>query len=149
VCCRSHFEGLFWLRGEYVPLCRIVADEVYRFGWLQAFGAHAVICTARRGDAVVLDRMYCSDMFNEAERIETVLTTVGWRRLQEALIAANFWSLPPFVHPRGVLDGYDLVVEGRRRNVFRATRLTNPDREELRRLGRVAFDIAGLDRVRL
>jgi len=79
-----------------------------------------------------------------------VLPIGDWRRLQDALITANFWSLPPMVSSQGAwLDGYNVIVEGRRGNVFRATTLINPDVDELWQICRVAFDLAGLVDVRL
>jgi hypothetical protein len=148
VCCGSHRP--FYRRDGHAPLCRVAGDEVYRFEWVQAFGEHATICIVRRGEAITVDRSYHQGMFNKAERFEAMLTLADWRRVQDALIAANFWSLPPFVQSQWLhLDGYDVIVEGRLRDIFRATQLFNPDVDELWRLCRVAFDVAGLTGIRL
>ena len=61
-----------------------------------------------------------------------------------------FWCLPPVVQPENLwLDGHAMVVEGRLHSVFRATLLENPETDELRQLGRIAFDLAGLAHVPL
>ena len=88
----------------------------------------------RDGDEVSVYRAYLAD----------------WQLLYDALAAANFWSLSPDVPSRGLwLDGHDITVEGRRGEAFKATTLRHPDVDELRQLGRVAFDLAGLAEVRL
>jgi hypothetical protein len=116
---------------------------------MRAFGEHAVVCVARSGREVTLDCSYYGGRFSLAERVVVALTIEDWRRLQDALIEARFWSLPPTVPSGGALDGYELIVEGRRGSVFRTTRMTNPSAAELRQLGRVAFDLAGPAEVRL
>jgi hypothetical protein len=47
------------------------------------------------------------------------------------------------------LDGYDVIVEGRRGNEFKASRLVMPDVDVLCHLVGVAFDLGGLAEVRL
>ncbi len=132
------------------PLCRADGDEVYRITYEQAFGEHASIRIARSRHKVRLDRTWHAGRFNEGERFAATLTITEWRQLLDALAAANFWSLPAVVYPESAtLDGYELIVEGRRGNLFKATRLINPDIEELWRIGRIAFDIAGLAAARL
>ncbi|MBV9014701.1 MAG: hypothetical protein JO058_03500 [Alphaproteobacteria bacterium] len=47
------------------------------------------------------------------------------------------------------LDGFWLVVEGRRGEQFHASRFRHPDAEEYWQLGRIAFDLGGLGEVEL
>jgi hypothetical protein len=67
------------------------------------------------------------------------------------LTEANFWSLKSLIGPAGVvgLEGYNLLVEGQRSNVYRSSFMASPRAAELRQLGQAAFDIAGLTGVRL
>src|SRR3954452_525531 len=105
----------FWSPADEPPLCQIEADEVYRFFYMQAFGEHAMILVGKRRDEVTVERRYYPGLFcNEAERFEALLTEADWQRLQRALAAAEFWSLPRHIHPDGLwLDGYDMIVEAR------------------------------------
>jgi hypothetical protein len=77
------------------------ADEAYWFFYTQAFGAHAVILIGKRRDEITVERRYHAGMFNEAERLEALLSDADWRRLQDALAAVDFWSLPREVRPQG------------------------------------------------
>jgi hypothetical protein len=149
VCCRSGQIMLFSFKPE--PLCRVAGDEVYRFCWTAARGAHSEVCIARDGGDVALIGNYCAGPFDCTESIAAILTIEEWRKLRDALSEANFWSLKPLIGPAGVVgvDGYNLLVEGRRSNVYRSTFMANPSAAELRQLGRAAFDIAGLTGVRL
>src|SRR4051794_32206871 len=91
-CCRSDQQLWFRQRDECQPLCRVAGDEVYRFSYMRGFGEHAIICIARRGDGFIVDAAYYADIYNEAEPFEASLLVSDWRRLEDALIAANFWS---------------------------------------------------------
>jgi hypothetical protein len=81
---------------------------------------------------------------------EALLSGADWRRLQDALAAVDFWCLPREVRPQGgCLDGYNMIVEGRRGDEFRATKFDHSDVQEIWNLCRTAFDIGGLADVRL
>jgi len=64
-----------------------------------------------------------------------------WARLQEAVIAANFWALDPTGEQRG-LDGACWTIEGRRKDVFRAVHRWSPH-GAIHALGRLLFAFAG------
>jgi hypothetical protein len=149
-CCRSRHSTFFSLYGHPEPLCQVTGVEVYRFHWMQAFGAHADVCIARSGTEIMLSRGYHPAVSADVERFNATLTIDEWRRLQNALIEANFWSLERSIYPVdiAILDGYELVVEGRRNNAYTATLMVNPRAAELRQLGQVAFDMAGLASIR-
>ena len=149
-CCRM--ERPWWLERDKdePPLCRVDADEVYRFLYTHSFGRHASIRIGKRRDEITVVRSYYAGMFNKAERCGALLTEADWERVQAAIAAADFWSLPRFVPSMGAwLDGFWLVVEGRRGERFHASRFPNPDVEEYWQLGRLAFDLGGLVEVDL
>jgi hypothetical protein len=132
------------------PLCRVEGGEVYRFLYMQAFGRHASIRIAKRRDEITVERGYYAGRFREPQRFVALLRDTDWDRLQDAVAAARFWSQPRIVRPRGIcLDGFELVVEARRGGTFRVSRFVNPDVPQFWRLGRLAFDLAGLDDVPL
>jgi hypothetical protein len=144
-CCRIEWPS--WLQGckREPRLCCIDADEVYRFLYSHAFGRHASIRIGKRRDEITVERSYYEGMFSEPERFRALLTEGDWERVQAAIAAADFWSLPRLVEPCGIyLDGFHLLVEGRRGERFHASRFRQPDVEEHWRLGRLAFDLSGL-----
>jgi len=146
-CCRM--EPPLWHDVSEPPLCRVEGEEVFRFHYRHAFGAHATIRIGKRRDEIIVDRSYHPDTFDEAERFTALLTDADWDQLQGAVAAADFWSLPRYVRPRLLcLDGYELLVEARRGGRFRVSRFKNPDVLEYRELARTAFDLAGCRRPR-
>jgi len=78
-----------------VPLCRSWGTEVYRFTWDSSFDGNAVVRIARFSDEIMLSRVYRPSHFARTERSDASLTVADWARLQDALIAANFWVLEP------------------------------------------------------
>jgi hypothetical protein len=109
-CCR--IQRPYWLDNTEPPLCRIEGEEVYRFLYMHAFGAHPSIRIAKRRDEITVERRYYARMFNEPEFFAALLTEADWMCLQNALTAADFWALPPVVRSQGMwLDGYDVIVE--------------------------------------
>jgi hypothetical protein len=64
-------------------------------------------------------------------------------RLQDAAIGANFWALDPFEMPGGP-DGVRWTIEGRRKEIYRAVRRWCSG-GAVWSLGRLIFDLAGLD----
>jgi hypothetical protein len=147
-CCRMVHRRWFY-RNE-PPLCQVQADEVYRLFYDHAFGEHAVILIGRRRDEVTVERRYFGSTFSKAEGFRALLTDAEWQRWLDAVMAAEFWSLPRQVCPEGMwLDGYNVIVEARRDTEFRAVDFSNPDVERFWMLGRVAFDLGGLPDVLL
>ena len=93
-CCRAHCMVRSLGDGE-VPLCRSWGTEVYRFTWDSSFDGDAVVRIARFSDEIMLSRVYRPSHFARTERSDASLTVADWARLQDALIAANFWVLEP------------------------------------------------------
>jgi hypothetical protein len=62
---------------------------------------------ARRGPSTHWFRVPASD----DAPAEAALSSSAWDRLQDALIAANFWTLDPVDEQRG-LDGANWLIEG-------------------------------------
>jgi hypothetical protein len=75
------------------------------------------------------------------------LRTADWARLEDAIVAANFWMLDESDGHRGC-DGADWMVAGRRRHDYHLVRRWSPG-GALYDLGRLPFDVTGLYEVRL
>ena len=139
-CCRAHC--LFRSLGDgEVPLCRSWGTEVYRFTWDSSFDGDAVVRIAQIGDQIRLSLVYRSSRFADTERREATAAPADWARLQEAVIAANFWALDPTGEQRG-LDGACWTIEGRRKDIFRAVHRWSPH-GAIHDLGRLFFALAG------
>jgi hypothetical protein len=127
LCCRA--QGRYrLLREDEEPLCRTMPTEaeVYRFTWRSSFDGTAVVRIGRRGDEITLRCVYRSSLFGDADRRQVPLTMSDWGRLQDALIAMSFWALDPEERRLG-LDGSDWLIEGRRKNIYRAVSRWSPD----------------------
>lgn len=74
-------------------------------------------------------------------------TPAEWSRMEDAVVAANFWMLDERGGPRG-LDGSTWCFAGRRRHEYHYISRWCPD-GALRDLGRLLFDLAGLVEVGL
>ena len=128
------------------PLCRSMAaeSEVYRFTWDSSFDGGAVVRIGREVDEIKLRWLY--RWFSTPSPHDTPscvrLTLAHWQRLQEALIAASFWTLDAAndLLLRG-LDGAFWTIEGRRKDVYRSVRRWSP-REAIHDLG-LFFELAG------
>ena len=137
-CCRAHC--LFRSLGDgEVPLCRSWGTEVYRFTWDSSFDGDAVVLIARSSDEITLSRVYRPSHFARTERSDASLTVADWARLQDALIAANFWALEPHGEAHG-LDGAYWTIEGRRKDIFRAVHRS--PHGAIHDLGRLFFALA-------
>jgi hypothetical protein len=149
-CCRLGMRHwLEWHREP--PLCRVAGDEVYRIIYEPCWDEHVSVCITRCGDEITFRRVILASLFGPLEGIvEGVLSIADWQHLADALGAADFWSLPRHVPQQGAtLDGYEIIVEGRRGNLFKFVQMPNPDTDETWRIGRVAFDLVGLAEMRL
>jgi hypothetical protein len=129
------------------PLCRSMRTEteVYRFTWRSSFDGDAVVRIGRQGDEIALRwvyRWFRIPSPDDAPPVQSP-TPEDWARLQEALAAACFWMLDADEGPivRG-LDGSDWLIEGRRKDIFRAVSRWGP-RGALRDLGKLLFEMAG------
>jgi len=89
-----------------------------------AFGERAAILIGKRRDEVTASAAIALACSVRAA-VGALLGDADWQRLQETLADADFWSLPAVV-PSGSLDGYEVIVQGRRGDEFRATRIGNP-----------------------
>ncbi len=139
-CCRAHC--LFRSLGDgEVPLCRSWGTEVYRFTWDSSLDGDAVVRIARFSDEIMLSRVYRPSHFARTERSDASLTVADWARLQDALIAANFWALEPHGEAHG-LDGAYWTIKGRRKDIFRAVHRWSPH-GAIHDLGRLFFALAG------
>jgi hypothetical protein len=71
--------------------------EVYRFTWRSSFDGDAVVRIGRKGDEIEVRwayRRFRPRGVDDAPPVVS-LTLTDWARLQDALIAANFWALDP------------------------------------------------------
>jgi hypothetical protein len=142
-CCRA--AGRAFTLADEEPLCGTMGSEgeVYRFIWRSSFDGNAMVRIGRQGDAITLRWRY--DWFRvpapEDAPTEAPLSPSAWHRLQDALIAANFWALDPVDEQHG-LDGADWLIEGRRGNVYRGVSRCSPQ-TELQLLGGLFFTLAG------
>jgi hypothetical protein len=145
-CCRQH--QLFAPIEKYpVAVKRSPGDEAYWFNWDSSFDGNATIRIARLGGEAMVFREYRSDRYGKMRRFRGLLTPADWSRLQDAVVAANFWMLDEHGGRHG-LEGSTWRLAGRRRHDFHYIARWSPD-GALWDLGRLFFDIAGLAEVRL
>ena len=97
---------------------------------------------ARLGDEIMLSRAFRPSHFARTERSDVSLTVADWTRLQDALIAANFWALERHGKAHG-LDGAYWTIEGRRKDIFRVVHRWSPH-GAIHDLGRLFFALARL-----
>jgi hypothetical protein len=122
--------------------------EAYRPHWDSAFRGHAIIRVGRFEDGgLVLRYLYRPRRFAEAQRGRFALMLAGWTQMNDALIAAHFWTLAPYELPGGC-DGATWKIEGRREDTYQVISRWCPG-GALWELGRLVFDFAGLDEVRV
>jgi hypothetical protein len=145
-CCRSH--DLCAPIEEYpLAIQRTPGDEVYWFGWRSSFHGKATIRIAKFGEEVVLSRVYRPSEFRKSRLLRARIAPGDWSRLEDAVIAANFWMLDTDGGQRG-LDGSTWMFAGRRRHDYHYISRWSPG-GKLRDLGRFFFYLAGLGEVRL
>jgi hypothetical protein len=116
--------------------------RVYRFIWNSSFVGDAVMRIGRQGDEITLRCVYRPSLFGDADRRQMPLSLANWARLQDALIVASFWALDPEESRIG-LDGSDWLIEGRRKDTFRAVGRWSPI-GAIYDLGKLFFELAGL-----
>jgi hypothetical protein len=76
-----------------VHIQRVPGDEVYWFDWNSSFDGKATIRVARLGDQAIVTRIYRPSWFGKARRFHGHLMHDDWSRLEDAVVAANFWML--------------------------------------------------------
>jgi hypothetical protein len=103
--------------------------EVYRFTWCSSFGATPRFAPRAAGRDAAERSVYRRSRVRANPAAS--LTMSGRARLQDILIAASFWALdpdrvnPPIPVSCG-LDGSDWLIEGRRKEIFRAVSRWSP-----------------------
>jgi hypothetical protein len=143
-CCRTTDHDIMHVylpkRG---PLCESAkhAVEEYRFTWCSSFHGDAVVQIGRGEKAISLD-WACSSFTHGSGRFWRGLDQEAWQRLETAVLAAGFWALEARLELDLGLDGATWLIEGRRRDVYRAIRRWSPE-GAIHDLGRTFLDIAG------
>jgi hypothetical protein len=94
----------------------------------------------------LVSRVYRPARFGKVRVLRRFATTAEWARLEDVVVASNFWMLDESGGHRG-LDGSTWRIAGRRRHEFHYISRWSPD-GPLWELGRFLFDIAGLEDVR-
>ena len=144
--CRA--SDLFSPIEEYPDsLRRNLADEAYWLSWKSTFSGDATIRVARLGDEVLASRRYRPSMFGKTRSTHALAKMADWSRLEDAIVAANFWMLDETGGDHG-LDGANWIIAGRRWHDYHRIRRWSLD-DTLYDLGRLMFDLAGLEEVRL
>ena len=91
-CCRDH--DLFAPVEEYPQrIHRTPGDEAYWFCWDSSFDGKATIRIAKLRDDVMVSRIYRASRFGKVRRFRGFLAPNDWSRLEDAIVAANFWML--------------------------------------------------------
>ena len=145
--CRNH--PLHWpLEHHPLALKRNPADEAYWFGWRHSFGSQATIRVARIGNMAAITRTYQHFGPDERRQRGALLTNADWIAVEDAIIAANFWSLDERIPFDMGCDGADWIVAGVRWRDFHHIKRWSPH-NALYDLGRLMFDLSGLHEVRL
>jgi hypothetical protein len=146
--CRAH--DLYW-PFENCPLAlqRNPADEAYWLDW-RADGSMipTPIRVARIGADVVTTRLHRGSMFGKERCLKRRLTMGDWARVEDAVVAASFWMLDENQLNLGSFGGANWMIAGRRRHDYHLVKRLNPH-DGLYDLGRLMFDLAGLDAVSL
>jgi hypothetical protein len=146
--CRAH--DLYWpLEDHPVALQRNPADEAYWLDWDHSFGGEATIRIARLDDQVTVSRRYRTARFGGKIRCRYArLTMSDWLAFEDAVVAANFWMLGECIPFDMGCDGANWMIAGLRGRDFHYIKRWSPH-GVLRDLGRLLFDLAGLNEVRL
>ena len=145
-CCLHH--DLYGPVEEYgKSILHSPGDETYWFNWSSSFHGEATIRVAKLGSDASVSRTYRPSKYAKLRRYQARLTPADWSRLEDAVVAANFWMLDEHGGRRG-LDGSTWRFVGRRLRDYHFISRWCPD-GTLWDLGRLLFDLAGLAQVRL
>jgi hypothetical protein len=149
-CCRAH--DLFDQPATYAMVIkRSLADEIYWFNWTTECSSDgsATIQVARLGDDAMFCRVYKPTTFGKARRSRGMLSRSDWSLVEDAVVAADFWMLDEQGERPGMtLGGTDWYLAGRRRRDYHYITRWSPH-GTLWELGRLLFDLAGLEAIRL
>jgi hypothetical protein len=144
-CCRAH-ELFGPIDKHPAALQRNAGDEAYWFNW-DGIDGDATIRIARLGVEAMFFRVYRGSRFGKVRRHRGTVSLSEWARFEDALIAANFWMLDEFGGDH-ILDGENWCVAGCRQRDYHLISRCSPE-GALWDLGRIFFDLAGLEDVRL
>lgn len=145
-CCRAHdLFGPIETYGDAIK--RSLADEVYWFNWVSSFDGEATIRVARLEAEAMVFGTYRPSHFGKRRQRRASMSMADWALFEDALVAANFWNLDRNGGHHG-LDGANWSLAGSRNRDYHFISRWSPD-DALWDLGRLFFDLAGLDRVRL
>jgi hypothetical protein len=115
--------------------------------WTHSFGGKATIRIARLGGDAMVASVHRPTHFGKARTWSARVALSSWALVEDAVVAANFWMLDEHGGDRG-FDGARWVIAGNRRHDHYWVGRWCPD-DALFDLGRLLFDLAGLDEVRL
>lgn len=140
-CCRNDDFNLSIFLPRQAPMCRDIGNtaEAYRFVWRSSFHGDALVRIAR-GEKNTAVEWVCRGRHGDGQFLKLVAEG-DWRRLEDALAAAEFWTSASEEEMVSV-DGARWLIEGRRREVYQAIRRNSP-RGPMLDLGRTFFEIAG------
>lgn len=140
--CRSHdlFCPLELFPAE---LRRNPADQVYWLKWDGTDHGETIVRVARLGSDAMTTRLHQKSRFGKRRSRQVPLAMSDWRKVEEAVDAARFWGLSEQGGDLG-LDGAEWLLAGRRRFDYHLVRRWSPN-GALHDLGRLLFDLAGLD----
>jgi hypothetical protein len=146
--CRAH--DLNWpLEDHPLALQRNPADEAYWFNWGHSSGGEATIRVARLGADARVSRRHRAVRFDGKVRCHIArLTMSDWAALEDAFVEAGFWMLAEQIPFDMGCDGANWMIAGLRGRDFHYIKRWSPH-GVLRDLGRLLFDLAGLNEVRL
>jgi hypothetical protein len=144
-CCRAH--DLFAPVEDYAKsILNTPGHAAYWFNWRSSFHGNATMCVAKHGAETVVSRVYRPSKYGKARRFRGLLTPNDWSRLEDAIVAADFWMIDEHGGRHG-LDGSTWCFAGRRGQEYHYISRWSPD-DALWDLGRLFFDVAGLAEVR-
>ena len=144
--CRDH-DMVAPLEKFGQSIVRGLAEEAYWFHWQSSFDGEATIRVARLGGEAEFSRLHRGSHFGRARMCRGVLSMTDWALIEDAVVAAEFWFLNKCGGERG-LDGATWYIAGRRRREYHFITRWSP-RNALWDLGRLLFDLAGLEEVRI
>lgn len=142
-CCRQGYRDFSVYAPKRGPLCQRmdISTEEYRFSWNSSFNGSAQI-SIDRGEKNIIVGWVRRDFRDGFGQFWKCIEGADWSRLEAALLRAGFWSLDAALEFDFSLDGANWLIEGRRRDVYRAVRRWSPN-GAIFDLGRVFLDIAG------
>ncbi|WP_162914546.1 hypothetical protein [Desertibaculum subflavum] len=124
-----------------------VALETYRFLWLRTFHHPISVHVRRTASGVTVDAVELSgaggyEPGSISKRGSGLLSLTDWQKLDAALAVSAFWTQPTN-DSRGVFDGAQWIVEGRRGHEYHVVNRWSPEAGPYRDLGLLFLQLAG------